>query len=217
MSVTGTGFRAPRGLVQWDCGDFFTVDSATQITATVPASATTGTIAVTTPGGTATSAAPFTRGFAGHEHHGHRAERHRSLVAVGPADAGLDGLCEPGGRSSQFGVWLIDQADASKWYFAGFFSGRAGQTIYTPSFSPLGIPAGHLQGRGLLPHRPRPPWVWQANAHEPRGGARSPPRRSRSPSPCPNGTEVWPLVGHRRRLGWTVSPAGRSAASSASG
>jgi hypothetical protein len=38
----------------------FTVDSATQITATVPNNATTGTIKVTTPGGTATSASSFT-------------------------------------------------------------------------------------------------------------------------------------------------------------
>ncbi len=38
----------------------FTVVSATQITATVPASATTGTLSVTTPGGTATSTSSFT-------------------------------------------------------------------------------------------------------------------------------------------------------------
>jgi hypothetical protein len=38
----------------------FTVNSATQITATVPAGATTGLISVTTPGGTAQSAASFT-------------------------------------------------------------------------------------------------------------------------------------------------------------
>jgi IPT/TIG domain len=38
----------------------FHVDSATQITATVPTGATTGKISVTTPGGTATSAANFT-------------------------------------------------------------------------------------------------------------------------------------------------------------
>lgn len=38
----------------------FTVNSATQITATVPTGATTGKISVTTPGGTATSAANFT-------------------------------------------------------------------------------------------------------------------------------------------------------------
>jgi hypothetical protein len=38
----------------------FTVNSATQITATVPTGATTGKISVTTPGGTATSVANFT-------------------------------------------------------------------------------------------------------------------------------------------------------------
>jgi hypothetical protein len=38
----------------------FTVNSATQITATVPTGATTGKISVTTPGGTATSATNFT-------------------------------------------------------------------------------------------------------------------------------------------------------------
>ena len=38
----------------------FAVNSDTQITATVPAGATTGTISVTTPGGTATSSASFT-------------------------------------------------------------------------------------------------------------------------------------------------------------
>jgi uncharacterized protein (DUF2345 family) len=38
----------------------FVVNSATQITATVPSTATTGRIRVTTPGGTATSATDFT-------------------------------------------------------------------------------------------------------------------------------------------------------------
>jgi hypothetical protein len=38
----------------------FTADSDTQVTATVPTGAKTGKIAITTPGGTATSSAIFT-------------------------------------------------------------------------------------------------------------------------------------------------------------
>jgi hypothetical protein len=49
-SVTFGGVKAPS----------FTVNSYTQITATVPTGAKTGKIGVTTPGGTATSAGTFT-------------------------------------------------------------------------------------------------------------------------------------------------------------
>ena len=41
-----------------------------------------------------------------------------------------------------FGVWLVDAADGTKWYDAGFFAAEAGKTSYTPSFSTLGIPVG---------------------------------------------------------------------------
>lgn len=58
-NFTGTGFTTSS--VRFNgLSSTFTVNSATQITATVPAGATTGPISVTTPGGTATSASNFT-------------------------------------------------------------------------------------------------------------------------------------------------------------
>lgn len=61
VTITGTAFTGATA-VKFNGTSSISphVDSSTQITATVPASATTGTISVTTPGGTATSAASFT-------------------------------------------------------------------------------------------------------------------------------------------------------------
>jgi large repetitive protein len=61
VQVTGTGFFGASA-VQFNNTNAttFTIDSNTQITAAVPAGATTGPIKVTTPGGTATSATNFT-------------------------------------------------------------------------------------------------------------------------------------------------------------
>jgi len=59
--LTGTNFSGATAVTfNGPAAASFTVGSATQITATVPAGATTGTIAVTTPGGTGSSAASFT-------------------------------------------------------------------------------------------------------------------------------------------------------------
>jgi len=60
VTVTGTNFTGATALKFNGVAASFALDSATQITATVPAGATTGPITVTTPGGTATSAASFT-------------------------------------------------------------------------------------------------------------------------------------------------------------
>ena len=60
VTLTGTGFGGATAVSFDGTSAPFSVDSATQITATVPAGATSGAIAVTTPGGTATSTTSFT-------------------------------------------------------------------------------------------------------------------------------------------------------------
>jgi hypothetical protein len=60
VTVTGTAFTGATAVTFNGVSASFTVDSATQVTATVPAGATTGPIGVTTPGGTATSVSSFT-------------------------------------------------------------------------------------------------------------------------------------------------------------
>jgi IPT/TIG domain len=59
-NFSGTGFTTSSVKFNTTTATTFHVDSATQITATVPTGATTGKITATTPGGTATSAANFT-------------------------------------------------------------------------------------------------------------------------------------------------------------
>lgn len=58
--ITGTGFTGATAVRFNGVASAFTANSDTQITATVPATATTGKISVTTAGGTATSVASFT-------------------------------------------------------------------------------------------------------------------------------------------------------------
>ena len=60
VTITGTKFNGATQVKFNNVAATFTVDSATQISTTVPAGATTGKITVTTPAGTATSAATFT-------------------------------------------------------------------------------------------------------------------------------------------------------------
>jgi LmbE family N-acetylglucosaminyl deacetylase len=60
VAITGTGLTFANAVRFNGLSATFTVNSATQIMATVPAGATTGPISVTTPAGTATSATPYT-------------------------------------------------------------------------------------------------------------------------------------------------------------
>ncbi|MEW5675008.1 GEVED domain-containing protein [Flavobacterium enshiense] len=60
VTITGTNFSGASIVSFNGTNAIFTINTITQITATVPAGATTGTIAVTTPGGTGTSAGSFT-------------------------------------------------------------------------------------------------------------------------------------------------------------
>ncbi len=60
VTITGTSFLGATAVKFHGTLAVFTVNSSSQITATVPAGATTGTISVTTPSGTATSAGQFT-------------------------------------------------------------------------------------------------------------------------------------------------------------
>jgi hypothetical protein len=60
VTISGTSFSGATVVAFNGTAAGYTVDSATQITATVPPGASSGPIAVTTPGGTATSATSFT-------------------------------------------------------------------------------------------------------------------------------------------------------------
>ncbi|BAV33895.1 hypothetical protein SCL_1590 [Sulfuricaulis limicola] len=63
VTISGTSLNSASQVTFNDIAASFTVLSATQINATVPGSATTGYIKVTTPSGTATSSQIFTLGF----------------------------------------------------------------------------------------------------------------------------------------------------------
>jgi hypothetical protein len=60
VTITGTGFTGATSVKFNGTSATFAVGSATQITTTVPSGATTGTISITTPGGTGVSLLPFT-------------------------------------------------------------------------------------------------------------------------------------------------------------
>src|SRR5207237_6062943 len=60
VTISGTNFTGATVVAFSGASASFTINSAASIQATVPTGATTGTISVTTPGGTASSAGSFT-------------------------------------------------------------------------------------------------------------------------------------------------------------
>ncbi len=94
----------------------FTVDSATQITATVPAGAHTGPIAVTAPGGSATSAANFAV-----QH-----EREVSLRLVGKNAKGQVGVVDGFAACASNVVVKLQHREHHRWRLVGEAFSQAG-------------------------------------------------------------------------------------------
>jgi hypothetical protein len=88
VKITGTNFTGATSVTFNNVAATFTVNSATQITATVPATATTGKIGVTTPNGTATSGKNFTVGVVSKHSRSVTLTLKKHLVARGTISAG---------------------------------------------------------------------------------------------------------------------------------
>ena len=115
----------------------FSVDNASQITATVPAGATTGTIAVTTPGGTAVSAASFTVTAPA-----------VSLTVTAPSGSGSYAQGSPvtvawsassAVASGEFGVWAVSSTGG--WYVSDLVPAHEAGANYTHDLT-LSVPVG---------------------------------------------------------------------------
>ena len=113
----------------------------------------------------------------------------------------------------QFGVWLID-SDSGAWYSAGYYDAVAGRTLYTPSFSTLGIPLGTYSAVVFYRSDPNV-WLWEASDASP-GTAEITAGAFQLTTTVPDGTQSWPEGTHAGpRLDALARPS--TSASSASG
>ena len=101
VTITGTNFNGATGVTFGSTVATFTVNSATQITTSVPAGSATGAVNVTTPAGTATSTTTFTvAGTVTPPSTGVTAAAFNSpMIFVKPTSAGMD---------KTFGIKLVN-------------------------------------------------------------------------------------------------------------
>ena len=134
VTLTGTGFSGATAVDFNGAYAQFTVNSATQISTTVPAGATSGPITVTTPGGVATSAASFTV-IAGHisgtvKNAGGSGLGDIDVTACQPdgsyvndVETKSDGSYDLGGLAS--GSYRLEFQDYSGTYLTQYYNNRA--------------------------------------------------------------------------------------------
>jgi hypothetical protein len=132
--ITGTNFTTATAVRFNGTAAAFTVNSATQITTTVPAGATSGTITVTNPLGTATSSTVFTLATSG--------------PAAATAISGNTSVCQ-GQNSVTYTLPVIANAASYVWSYSGTGATITGNTnTITIAFSATAT-AGNLSVYGV--------------------------------------------------------------------
>ena len=117
----------------------------------------------------------------------------------------------PAVDAGQFGVWLRN-ATTGAYYEAGYYAAVPGQTVYEPSFSTAGIPAGSYTV--AVYYRADPTvWVWQTSDESP--GTATIAAALTITTTVPTGGESWPTAAPSSSAG--RSPRRSTPASSASG
>lgn len=149
VTITGTNFGAgPAGGPKYDVkfnGVAASVSNATatEFVVTVPATATTGRVSVTTAGGTATSATSFTVSAAGTGTYVVQGGLTWMPVSTPTTYAGATALCA-GTIIGQTGWRLPTKSELSTLYTSGAMNGQGWTLHYTWSSTPSSAPSTHF-------------------------------------------------------------------------